>query len=137
MPLRRIMPLHVSQSVVLGRGAKRRPAIQRFSPLRLESLECRRLLAADDPTHVDPPPVDPEPGVVHGRKWEDLNANGRQDAGDLGLPGVTIYADLNGNGRLDSNEPSTVTMRDIPETDFDDSTKRGCIHLNMCRQADS
>lgn len=62
-----------------------------------------------------------EAGGVSGRKWEDLNGNGVQDAGEGGLPGVVIYSDLNRNGLLDPNEPSTVTMEDIPETDFDEA----------------
>ena len=40
---------------------------------------------------------------------------------NLDSPGVTIYADLNGNGALDRNEPSTVTMRDDPDTAFDEA----------------
>lgn len=61
-----------------------------------------------------------ENGSVSGRKWADLNGNGDQDGNEQGLGGVTIYADLNFNGQLDVGEPSTITMDDIPETDFDE-----------------
>lgn len=58
---------------------------------------------------------------VSGRKWEDLNGDGVQDADEQGLGGVTIYADANLNGVFDAGEVSTVTMEDIPETDFDEA----------------
>ncbi len=89
--------------------------------MRLESLESRQLLAADFALAAEPAPIDPAVGAVHGQKWEDVNGNGQRDGGEAGLPGVTIYADLNWNGTLDRNEPSTVTQRDIPETDFDEA----------------
>ncbi|MEM8943991.1 MAG: SdrD B-like domain-containing protein [Planctomycetota bacterium] len=66
-------------------------------------------------------PLISEPGSVSGRKWEDLNGNAARDPGEPGLAGVTIFADLNFNGVLDDNEPATVTMEDIPETDFDET----------------
>ena len=62
-----------------------------------------------------------EPSSIHGVKWEDFNGNGRRDDNEPGLPGVTIYADQNLNGRLDANEPHAVTMRDDPNTDFDEA----------------
>ncbi len=53
---------------------------------------------------------------IHGRKWLDLNGDGRQDELEPGLPGWTIYLDLNFNGMLDVDpdsqeplEPSTLT----------------------------
>ncbi|MEX2187071.1 MAG: SdrD B-like domain-containing protein [Pirellulales bacterium] len=55
-------------------------------------------------------------GEVHGLKWLDRNGNGVRDAGELGLAGVTIYADTNNNGQLDPGEPSTVSMADDPNT---------------------
>ena len=65
-------------------------------------------------------PIEPAPGSIHGLKWLDRNGNGEQDPGERGLPGVTIYVDLNHNGVLDVEEPHTVTMEEIPETDFEE-----------------
>src|SRR3954447_12335220 len=50
------------------------------------------------------------PGSVSGSKFEDLNANGTQDAGDNGLSGWTINAfkDTDGNGQLDSTEAAAA-----------------------------
>ena len=88
--------------------------------LRPESLECRRLLAADTVGDiVDVEPI--VPAVIQGRKWEDLNGNGQHDVGEPGLARVTIYSDLNRNGVLDRGEPRTQTMKDNPETDFDEA----------------
>jgi hypothetical protein len=103
------------------RAGRLRTSRGRYSRLRLESLECRRLLAADDPTGGELIPVDQPLGSVHGRKWEDLNGNGLREGDEPGLAGVTIYADLNWNGVRDRGEPSAVTQRDLPETDFDES----------------
>ena len=50
------------------------------------------------------------PGEVRGTKWNDLNNNGAQDAGELGLSGVTVYVDMNANNAFDAaSEPSAVT----------------------------
>ena len=48
-------------------------------------------------------------GAVSGRAFEDDNYNGAIDPGELGLPGVVVYADLNGNGAPDPGEPSAIT----------------------------
>ena len=48
-------------------------------------------------------------GAVTGRKWEDANGNAIFDQGELGLSGVTIYADINGNDVLDAFEPQATT----------------------------
>lgn len=66
-------------------------------------------------------PIDVESGGVSGRVWNDANGNGEQDGREAGMPGVTVYADLNQNGVFDRREPSTITERDIPETDFDEA----------------
>ncbi len=65
--------------------------------------------------------IEPATGIVTGRKWLDADGNREQGPSEPGLAGVTIYADLNQNGVLDADEPSTVTMEDIPETDFDEA----------------
>lgn len=62
-----------------------------------------------------------DPASVHGTKWVDENGDGVRDAGEPGLPGVTIYVDLNDNGVLDDGEPSTVSMADDAATDLDEA----------------
>jgi hypothetical protein len=44
-------------------------------------------------------------GVVYG----DINRNGRQDPGETGSGGVTVYLDRNGSGTLDAGDVSTAT----------------------------
>jgi len=61
------------------------------------------------------------PASIHGTKWSDANGNGSRDPDEPGLPGVTIYLDLNDNGVLNDGEPTTLTMEDNPDTDFDES----------------
>ena len=68
------------------------------SKLNFESLEGRRLLAGND-VLVDPMPPKLATGFVAGRKWEDTNADGRWNDAEVGLAGITIYADLNENRR--------------------------------------
>ena len=58
---------------------------------------------------------------IHGTKWLDANGDGARDRDEPGLPGVTIYLDLNNNSQLDRGEPRAVTMRDDPDTDFDEA----------------
>jgi hypothetical protein len=58
---------------------------------------------------LSPPPPVLLQGTISGNVFNDLNANGMRDAGDLGLAGWQVYADLNGNGRLDPGEPTTIT----------------------------
>jgi uncharacterized repeat protein (TIGR01451 family) len=43
------------------------------------------------------------------RVWNDLNGNGAQDSGELGLSGVRVYIDSNNNGVWDTGEPSALT----------------------------
>src|SRR4029077_9720538 len=49
--------------------------------------------------------------TISGLKYEDQNANGSKDSGDLGLAGwtITAYTDSNGNGSFDSGEPIADT----------------------------
>ena len=56
------------------------------------------------------------PGSIAGIKWRDDNGNGRQDADEPGLAGVTIYLDLNHNGQPDDGEPRTKTREDDSAT---------------------
>jgi len=62
-----------------------------------------------------------KPGSIHGIKWEDLNGDRQRNSDEPGLAGVTIYSDLNFNGVLDKNEPHAVSMKDDPDTDFDET----------------
>lgn len=48
-------------------------------------------------------------GSISGNKYNDFNANGRPDPGDVPIPNWQIYLDLNNNGRFDPGEPSTLT----------------------------
>jgi len=48
-------------------------------------------------------------GSISGNKYNDFNANGRPDLGEVPIPNWQIYLDLNNNDRFDFNEPSTVT----------------------------
>ena len=48
-------------------------------------------------------------GSISGTKYNDFNANGRPDAGEVPIPNWQIYLDINNNGRPDVNEPSTLT----------------------------
>jgi len=60
-------------------------------------------------------------GSVHGRKWLDLNGDGKWNNGEQGLAGVKVFADLNNNGRLDDDDICTVTMHDDPDTPEDET----------------
>jgi protocatechuate 3,4-dioxygenase beta subunit len=62
-------------------------------------------------TYTNEPPGGGLP-VKRGMKFEDLNADGKKDAGEPGLQGWTIYVDYNDNGQLDAGEPSGVTGAD-------------------------
>jgi uncharacterized protein (DUF2141 family) len=48
-------------------------------------------------------------GSIAGTVFEDVNGNGTQDSGELGLAGWTVYLDQNRNGRFDTGEPSTAS----------------------------
>ena len=65
-------------------------------------------------------PLQQEPGSIAGRKWVDRDGNGQLDEGEIGLGGVTIFADTNLNGQLDRGEPSTMTRYDDPATNADE-----------------
>jgi hypothetical protein len=51
----------------------------------------------------------PARSSIAGTVYNDRNANGVRNVGELGLPGRVIYLDSNGNGRLDAGERSTTT----------------------------
>ncbi|MHB8736720.1 MAG: DUF4214 domain-containing protein, partial [Terriglobales bacterium] len=54
-------------------------------------------------------PVAAPTGQIAGAVFQDANANGTQDQGEVGLPGRTVFIDTNNNGVLDSGETSTTT----------------------------
>ncbi|MCA9213776.1 MAG: hypothetical protein KDB27_11960, partial [Planctomycetales bacterium] len=61
------------------------------------------------------------PGTIQGVKWEDVNGDGVRQDDEPGIAGVTVFADLNLNGELDRGEPTAITHRDNPDTDFDEA----------------
>jgi hypothetical protein len=61
------------------------------------------------------------PGSIHGFKWCDIDRDGVLDPNEPGVPDITIYLDLNANMKLDPGEPTTMTMRDNPLTDVDET----------------
>ncbi len=50
--------------------------------------------------------------TITGVKWNDSNENGRQDSGEPGLPGWTIYVDSNADGQFNAGEPNAVSAAD-------------------------
>lgn len=48
-------------------------------------------------------------GSISGVKFNDLNGDGKREAGEPGLPNVRIYLDTNHNGAFDVGERSTLT----------------------------
>lgn len=48
-------------------------------------------------------------GQVSGVVFDDVNRNGRREAGEVGRGGQVVYLDLNRNGALDAGEPTATT----------------------------
>lgn len=48
-------------------------------------------------------------GAIAGSVFSDTNANGKRDAGENGMAGVTVFIDANKNGKMDAGEPITST----------------------------
>jgi len=46
---------------------------------------------------------------ISGIVFRDPNNNGKQDTGEIGLAGWTVYLDANNNGKLDAGEKSVTT----------------------------
>ena len=59
--------------------------------------------------YVAPKPLTVRSCSASGTKFHDLNANGRRDAGEPGLPRWEIWADYDDDGVRDANEPFAVT----------------------------
>jgi hypothetical protein len=74
----------------------------------VEALEPRRLLA----------------GTISGVVFDDLNGNGRRDAGDPGLANQVVYLDLDLSGALNAGDVSQLTDSgggyaiDVPDTNI-------------------
>ena len=49
------------------------------------------------------------PAQLRAKKYNDLNANGQQDAGEPGLQGWTLFLDKNSNSVLDAGDQSLIT----------------------------
>ena len=69
---------------------------------KLESLESRRLLART--------------GAISGSVYNDLNANARHEAGEVGMKRVRVYLDANNNGAwiAQRNQRSQRQARPVP-----------------------
>ncbi len=48
-------------------------------------------------------------GSIYGTVFNDVNVNGKLDAGEHGLAGRTVFLNIDGTGVADSNNPSTTT----------------------------
>ncbi len=83
--------------------------------------------------------------TVTGMKWEDEDADGVKEAGDLGLSGWVIYVDYNDNGTKDAGEPFATTgaggtytitgikpgsfkVREVPQTGWQCSAPIPCFY---------
>ena len=59
--------------------------------------------------YVAPRPLAVRTCAAAGTKFYDLNANGRRDRGEPGIPRFLIWADYNHDGQRQANEPFSVT----------------------------
>ncbi len=48
-------------------------------------------------------------GILLGSVFQDLDADGVRDSGELGAPGFTVYIDANGNNAIDAGDTQTTT----------------------------
>ena len=58
---------------------------------------------------AQPVPVVVPLSTITGIKFNDIDGNGTQAAGELGVPGVTVFLDTNNDGILDAGETSATT----------------------------
>jgi subtilisin-like proprotein convertase family protein len=70
------------------------------------------------------------PGSISGQKWHDVNGDGNQDGGDVGLADWQIYLDLNNNGMLDVDTvPQIVSATDVPKSIIDFGTTTSVLEV--------
>lgn len=62
-----------------------------------------------EPIEPPEPPPDPQPGSILGVVYNDANANGIREAGELGVSGVHVYVDLDNDDVFTAGEPEAVT----------------------------
>jgi CSLREA domain-containing protein len=63
-----------------------------------------------------------ESAVIQGRVFMDRDGNGRQDPGEPGIAGATLFLDLNNDGTRQYNEPQELSASDDPNTPDADET---------------
>ena len=63
----------------------------------------------NEPGENDPTPVEFPLARISNLVWWDLDGDGLQDAGEPGIPGVTLFLDLNNDGTKEAGEPSATT----------------------------
>jgi uncharacterized protein (DUF2141 family) len=69
-------------------------------------------------------------GAISGVVFSDANRNSARDAGEPGLPGITVFLDANDNGTPDAGEPATVSSADLFYTPaIDESGTYSFTHL--------
>ncbi|MCY2963260.1 MAG: cadherin domain-containing protein [Planctomycetota bacterium] len=74
----------------------------------------------------------PHDASLSGTVFDDVNKDGVRNAGEKGLPGITVYLDTNDNGALDAGEPQTTTAEDQFFTPgFDEAGTYSFTHLAM------
>jgi hypothetical protein len=78
----------------------------------LAQLEQLALPFAETVHGSDLPGYEFTPGTITGHVYDDLNGDGRFDAGDTGLWGQTVYADLSNSGYYLPGDPTAVTSFD-------------------------
>ncbi|MEG4102503.1 SdrD B-like domain-containing protein, partial [Microcoleus sp. Pol17_C1] len=83
------------------------PGFTRVTPVQPVTVVANQTTNFDILNIAQTPPT--VTGSISGRKFNDINANGRLDVGEPGIPGFTIYIDLNTNNIFDSSESSRLT----------------------------
>ncbi|QEF98234.1 Cohesin domain protein [Stieleria maiorica] len=95
------------------------------TPQQIDAKIMHQIDDADRPLAVYLPAL-PAPragfGEITGTKFNDLNNNGRRDAGEPGLGGVRMYVDINNDGQHDPGEPFSISAADDPNTTDVDET---------------
>jgi subtilisin-like proprotein convertase family protein len=69
------------------------------------------------------------PGEITGQKWHDVDGNGVQDDGDIGLEGWVIYFDSNNNEVRDIGADDEYVAEDLPQEIADFSTITSTVEI--------